>query len=392
MSDISSNNSIDLPAELPRVFIQEQILSDRPAPSTDSGVFGWLLRNLFQNVWQTIASIVTIFFLGWLFWHIAEFAILNAVWVGDDREACSVEIGRSLGACWAFVGDRLGYFIYGSYPIEERWRVNVFFFIGAVVLAHVLWLNAPFKRLGLLAGFVLFPVVAFVLLNGWPVLGLSQVTTDRWGGLMVTLVVAGVGIVAALPIGIILALGRRSKLPVVRLFSIALIELPRGVPLITVLFLANTMLPLFLPADVNPDKLVRALVGITFFAAAYLAEIVRGGLQAVPLGQYEASQALGLGYWRTMAFVVLPQAIKVAVPNIVSINIGLFKDTSLLLIVGIFDFLSAVETARIDPQWAAPTVSATGYAFAAMVYFVFCFGMSRYGSFTEKHLSRGHNN
>jgi len=157
MSDISSNNSIDLPAELPRVFIQEQILSDRPAPSTDSGVFGWLLRNLFQNVWQTIASIVTIFFLGWLFWHIAEFAILNAVWVGDDREACSVEIGRSLGACWAFVGDRLGYFIYGSYPIEERWRVNVFFFIGAVVLAHVLWLNAPFKRLGLLAGLASWP-------------------------------------------------------------------------------------------------------------------------------------------------------------------------------------------------------------------------------------------
>ncbi|WP_338122509.1 amino acid ABC transporter permease [Agrobacterium salinitolerans] len=268
--------------------------------------------------------------------------------------------------------------------------MNTFFIAGGLGLAYLLWPRAPFRRLGLTLVIVALPLTGFIFLSGWDAVGLPDVPTNLWGGLMVTIVVAAVGIATALPVGILLALGRRSHLVIVRWLSIGLIELPRGVPLVTVLFMANTMLPLFLPTGLNPDKLVRALVGITFFAAAYLAEIIRGGLQAIPRGQYEAASALGLGYWKTMVLIILPQALKVAVPNIVSINIGLFKDTSLLLIVGIFDFLSTIETARIDPRWAAPTISTTGYAFAAVVYFSFCFGMSRYGALIERRLSRDH--
>jgi len=199
--------------------------------------------------------------------------------------------------------------------------------------------------------------------------------------------VAGVGIVASLPLGILLALGRRSKLPVVKFFSVLFIEFVRGVPLITVLFMANTMLPLFMPEGMNVDKLLRALVGIGLFASAYMAEVVRAGLQALPKGQYEGAMAVGLGYWQMMRLIILPQALKVTIPNIVNTYIGLFKDTSLLLIVGIFDFLKAIETARIDPQWAAPTTSPTGYAFAAIVYFMFCYGMASYARATERRLS-----
>jgi general L-amino acid transport system permease protein len=206
---------------------------------------------------------------------------------------------------------------------------------------------------------------------------------------MVTLVVAGVGIVASLPLGILLALGRRSKLPVVKFFSVLFIEFVRGVPLITVLFMANTMLPLFLPDNITVDKLLRALVGIGLFASAYMAEVVRAGLQALPKGQYEGAMAMGLGYWQMMRLIILPQALKITIPNIVNTYIGLFKDTSLLLIVGIFDFLKAIETARVDPQWAAPTTSATGYAFAAIVYFIFCYGMAVYARSMERRLSVG---
>jgi general L-amino acid transport system permease protein len=221
----------------------------------------------------------------------------------------------------------------------------------------------------------------------WQGIGLQVVDTAKWGGLMVTLVVAGVGIVASLPLGIMLALGRRSKLPIVKFFSVMFIEFVRGVPLITVLFMANTMLPLFLPDNITVDKLLRALVGIALFASAYMAEVVRAGLQALPKGQYEGAMAMGLGYGQMMRLIILPQALKVTIPNIVNTYIGLFKDTSLLLIVGIFDFLKAIETARIDPQWAAPTTSPTGYAFAAIVYFIFCYGMALYARAMERRLA-----
>ena len=206
--------------------------------------------------------------------------------------------------------------------------------------------------------------------------------------MLVTIVVSWVGIVFSLPIGILLALGRRSNMPAVKLFSVIFIEFVRGVPLITVLFMASVMLPLFVPDAYSPDKLLRALIGIAMFASAYMAEVVRAGLQAIPKGQYEGAMAVGLGYWQMMYLIVLPQALKITIPNIVNTYIGLFKDTTLVVIVGIFDFLRTVEVSRIDPKWAAPTTSATGYAFAAVFYFIFCYGMSRYAKGMEARLGK----
>lgn len=375
---------------LPLTYCQNEPYPPAPPPLVDRGWFSWLRHNLFPNWRQSLLSILIFFLLAATAWQLARFLLVDAVWWGNTGEACRPADGRPVGACWAFIADRYKYFIYGSYPLDQRWRVNTFFIVCGFGLAYLLWPRAPFRRLGLTLVIIALPLIGFIFLSGWGAVGLPDVPTNLWGGLMVTIVVAAVGIATALPVGILLALGRRSHLVIVRWLSIGLIELPRGVPLVTVLFMANTMLPLFLPTGLNPDKLVRALVGITFFAAAYLAEIIRGGLQAIPRGQYEAASALGFGYWKTMALIILPQGLKVAVPNIVSINIGLFKDTSLLLIVGIFDFLSTIETARIDPRWAAPTISTTGYAFAAIVYFSLCFGMSRYGALIERRLSRDH--
>ena len=213
-----------------------------------------------------------------------------------------------------------------------------------------------------------------------------------WGGLLVTLVVAVTGIVASMPIGILLALGRRSQMPIIRLFCIAFIEFWRGVPLITVLFMSSVMLPLFLPEGVNFDKLLRVLIGVALFSAAYMAEVVRGGLQAIPRGQYEGAMALGLSYWKMMRMIVLPQALKMVIPGIVNTFIGLFKDTTLVLIVGLFDLLGIIQLNFTDPNWSTPSTSHSGYAFAAILFFVFCFGMSRYSIFMENRLDTGHRN
>jgi general L-amino acid transport system permease protein len=207
--------------------------------------------------------------------------------------------------------------------------------------------------------------------------------------MLVTLVVSLVGIVAALPLGILLALGRRSDLPILRYACIGFIEFWRGVPLITVLFMANVMPPLFLPGDITVDRLVRPLVGIALFASAYMAEVVRGGLQAIPEGQGRAALALGLTRAQAMRLIVLPQALKVVVPGIVNTLIGLFKDTTLVSIVGIADFIRVLEAARADPRWSAPTIPATAYAFAALFYLAFCFSMARYAGFVERRLAAG---
>jgi general L-amino acid transport system permease protein len=360
-----------------------------PPPASMVGVVGWIRANLFSSPANTVLTLAMALLTLWLLPGFISFLITDAVWSGADREACIARNGVLPGACWAFVRDRLSFFIYGFYPIDQRWRVDLFFLLGAIGVAWMLWQKAPRRDIGFYYFIAVLPIVSFFLLHGSSILGLAPVDTARWGGLMVTLVVAGVGIVASLPLGILLALGRRSKLPVVKFFSVMFIEFVRGVPLITVLFMANTMLPLFLPDDITVDKLLRALVGIGLFASAYMAEVVRAGLQALPKGQYEGAMAMGLGYWQMMRLIILPQALKITIPNIVNTYIGLFKDTSLLLIVGIFDFLKAIETARVDPQWAAPTTSATGYAFAAIVYFIFCYGMAVYARSMERRLSVG---
>ena len=220
--------------------------------------------------------------------------------------------------------------------------------------------------------------------------GLSYVETPIWGGLLVTLVIAVSGIAASLPLGIVLALGRRSDMPIVRFCSVLFIEFWRGVPLITVLFMSSVMLPLFLPEGVSFDKLMRALIGVALFSSAYMAEVVRGGLQAIEKGQYEAADAVGLTYWQKMQLIVLPQALKLVIPGIVNTFIGLFKDTTLVLIIGLFDFLGQLQSSFTDPAWSTPVQSVTGYFFAAMTYWVFCFSMSRYSIYTEKRLYTGH--
>jgi general L-amino acid transport system permease protein len=294
-----------------------------------------------------------------------------------------------MGACWAYVIDKISFFTYGFYPIDGRWRVDVFFVLLAFGVVWMAWLDAPRRDLGVVYFFIIMPIVSLILLLGWPLIGLSKVATTSWGGVLVTVVVSAVGIVFSLPIGIALALGRRSHMPAVRLFSVIFIEFVRGVPLITVLFMASVMLPLFVPDTWSPDKLLRALVGVSLFASAYMAEVVRAGLAAIPKGQYEAAMAVGLGYWKMMRLIILPQALKITIPNIVNTTIGLFKDTTLVFIVGIFDFLMTVEAGRSDPNWITPVTGPTGYVFAAIFYLIFCYGMSRYARFVEARLAAG---
>jgi len=356
-------------------------------PMAALGPLRWIGDHLFSSVSNGLLTVLVIGLLAWVIPPLVQFLVIDAVWSGTDREACLVTPARpEVGACWAFVREWFSFFIYGPYPVDQRWRVDVFFGLLAFGIGWLLWLDAPRRDLGALFFFVILPVVSVALLRGFPPLGLRGVETASWGGLLVTFVVAAVGIVVSLPIGVLLALGRRSKMPAIKLISVLFIEFVRGVPLITVLFMASVMLPLFVPPAWSPDKLVRALVGIALFSSAYMAEVVRAGLQSIPKEQHEAAQALGLRYWTSLRFVILPQALKVTIPNIVNSAIALFKDTTLVFIVGIFDFLRTIEIARGDPRWATPVTSVTGYAFAALVYFVVCHSMSRYASGVERRL------
>ncbi len=367
-------------------FLQQATIEPQPPPASTVGPVAWLRENLFSSPFNVVMTILVVLFLLWLVPDVLRFLFVDAVWTGTDRTACLYTADRpTVGACWPFVYERFSYFIYGSYPVDERWRVNIFFVMLAVGVAWMLWLNAPKRNIGAVYFFIVLPIVSFLLLSGW---GASSVDTGLWGGALLTIVVATVGIVAALPLGICLALGRRSRMPTVRTLSIIFIEFVRGVPLITVLFMANVMLPLFVPDAYSPNKLLRALIGVGLFAAAYMAEVVRAGLAAIPKGQFEGAMAVGLGYSQMMRLIILPQALKITIPNIVNTFIGLFKDTTLVAIVGLYDFLNAIEASRVDPKWGAPTVATTGYAVAAIFYFIFCYGMSRYARATEARLAK----
>ncbi len=360
-------------------------------PKRDRGIAGWIREHLFSSPLNIALTLGSLLLVWWIIPPLLNFLIFDATWTGDDRAACIVTADRPrAGACWPFVAERINFFIYGFYPVGERWRVDVFFALLAIGIVWLLATWAPNKRLAAVYFFVILPILSLMLLLGFAPLGLSYVPTSLWGGVLVTVVVSAVGIVFSLPLGVVLALGRRSTMPVVRLFSIIFIEFVRGVPLITVLFMASVMLPLFVPEAWSPDKLLRALIGVAIFAAAYMAEVVRAGLQAIPRGQYEGAQALGLSYWKMMGLIILPQALRITIPNIVNSNIALFKDTTLVFIVGIFDFLRTIEVARIDPKWATPVTSTTGYAFAAIFYFLCCWMMSRYAKNFERRLATGY--
>jgi len=368
------------------VFVRTHFEEPRPAPGRIGGVSHWLRRNLFATPGDAVLTILGILFLLWVVPPLFNYVIGHAVPPGGTVEQCRAE---GAGACWAYIAARFSFFIYGFYPPAEYWRPNLVFFMLAVLITPLLIPRAPFKRLNAILFFVVFPVVSFYLLNGG-VFGMPRVPTEQWGGLMVTLIISLVGIICSIPIGILLALGRQSKLPIIKTLCVMFIELWRAVPLITVLFMASIMLPLFMPSGTTIDKLLRALVGVTLFASAYLAEVVRGGLQALPRGQYEAAAALGLSYWKRTYFIILPQALRHVIPGIVNTFIALFKDTSLVSIVGIFDLLNTVQSASSDVNWISPTQTITGYLFAGMVFWIFCFGMSRYSLFMERRLDTGH--
>lgn len=497
----------DVPS--PYGWVRTEEAPKLPPPVNTTGPVGWLLTNLFSTPLNSVLSLLGAAFVIWIAWGVIDWALIRGVFTGEDREAC-VAVPDS-GACWPYVWAKFHQFVYGFYPFDQRWRVNIAFIVGAVALTTMAIPSLPYKKWNALFLLVVYPLMTFILLTGgnldlssstlsffagillfsalavplaafgvedgvrrnkpalmvagaalamWLVsfvvsmpeiaifgnfislatlaiivllavaaflsighpasagdisarsallgwvgavsavvavlilvttdFGLEPVETQQWGGLLVTLVVALTGIVAALPLGILLALGRRSNMVAVRLFSIVFIEVWRGVPLITVLFMASIMLPLFMPEGVNFDKLLRALVGTALFSAAYMAETVRGGLQAIPRGQYEAAQALGLSYWKMMNLIVLPQALKIVIPGIVNAFISLFKDTTLVLIIGLFDLLGIINASFSDPKWVSPQTGTTGYFVAALMFWVFCFAMSRYSLFMERRLATGH--
>lgn len=367
-------------------FVRSEMASAQPAPRSQSGAVAWLRKNLFASLSDSVLTIVGVLFLLWIVPALYGFLIGRAVPPGGTVEQCRVE---NVGACWAYIASEIEFFIYGFYPMAEYWRPNVVFAMLALIGVPLLIPSAPFKITNAILFFVVFPIASVILLSGG-MFGLRYVPTEQWGGLLVTLIISVFGICVSLPLGVLLALGRQSKLPIIKTLCVAFIELIRAVPLITVLFMASIMLPLFMPQGTTVDKLLRALVGVTLFSSAYMAEVVRGGMQAIGRGQYEAAAALGLGYWRRMGFVVLPQALKHVIPGIVGNFISLFKDTSLVYIVGMKDLLEAVKTKNDAIEWASPTQSVTGYIFAAAVFWVFCFSISRYSRYWERRLNTGH--
>lgn len=339
---------------------------------------GFFDRTLKPFVGTPLNAVVTLICL-WVLWLGAKGAygwlVTRAVTEGGAA-ACKA----AQGACWPFYAAKLRFMIVGIYPYDEQWRVMLAMtlFIGMIGISMI----PRFWSRGLLVLWVLTVITAAALIGGG-VLGLSSVPTTQWSGLPLSFLLSAVGLAFGFPLGVVLALARASKLPAIRVLAVVFIEVIRGVPLISILFMASVMLPLFMPSGMTVDKLLRAQIAIIIFAAAYIAEAIRGGLQAVPQGQHEASNAMGLHYWQSMRLVVLPQALKIAIPPLVNISIGFFQDTTLVTIIGLLDFLSTVRTAMQDPAWIGLAVI-EGYVFAAFIYLVFSYGMGAYSRFLER--------
>jgi len=338
-----------------------------------------LRQRLFATPIDAVVTLVCLYIVWRISVPLVHWLLLDATWHGTSRDDC-----KGSGACWVFVRVRFSQFMYGQYPVSERWRVDIVGALWVLVTAALSWRGLPHRRLATLAAVVVLPIVGIVLLHGGWGTGLSLVETREWGGLMLTLFLTIYAGLIAIPLGILLALGRRSRLPLVRFASVVFIEFWRGVPIITVIFLASLLLPLIMPTGFDLDRLARAVIGLAFVIAAYMAEAVRGGLQAVPDGQTEAAQALGLGYWRIQRMIVLPQALRIALPAMTNEVISLFKSTTLVLIVSIFDLLGIAQAALADPAWVGMNMEA--YAFAGAIYWFACFGLSQWSRRQEKRL------
>ncbi len=348
-------------------------LPAQPAPLSLIGPIGWLRNNIFNGWFNSILSIGCILLLAMVIPPLLSWTIFEATWQGDS-ETCR----QASGACWSFIGQKIQVFLLGAYPTSEIWRPAL-----AGILLFILSLATAMRSLKtftLFSLWLIFPCISFWLINGgWLLFVVDQ---SRWGGLMLSISLALVGILVSIPLGIVLALGRRSQNVTIKSLCVGIIEPIRGVPLITILFMASVMMPLFLPEDLQVNNMLRVQIGIIMFSSAYMAEVVRGGLQAVPRGQIEAAKSLGLSYWKMNYLVILPQALRHVLPSLVGRCIALFKDTSLVIIVGLLDFLGMAKAATQDSEWLG--YDAEAYIFCAIVYWVICFSMSRYGRSIEQ--------
>lgn len=351
------------------------------APSAPLTILGWLRVKLFNTPLNAALTLLILWLALMLLPALFDWLFFDAVFSAPDRRAC---MAQGSGACWAFIAQKHRLILFGLYPYDEQWRplIVVGLFVALILVScnrrfWTRWL-APIWLIGLTA-------IAILMWGG--VFGLSYVGTERWGGLPLTLILAVFGMAIGFPVAILLALGRRSTMPAIRVLCIAYIELIRGVPFVSLLFMASVMLPLLLPEGLTIDKLLRAQIAVIMYASAYLAEVVRGGLQAISRGQYEAAEALGLGYWRRMGLVILPQALRTVIPPLVNTLITVFKDTSLVVIIGLYDLTNAAKAAVVDPAWRGSAIEA--YVFIAVIYFLFCSFMSQYSQGLEKRLAKG---
>jgi len=364
-------------------YIATHIAAALPAPRMVSSPIT-RLRALFFGDWLSGALTVFVTLLLTKYaYSIVEWGIVRAVFGGGDSANAACRAAEGLGACWAVVSVKARLILFGLYPYDEQWRPAV----ASILIVTLLGLSAIPRtwRPWLLIAWIAGGATVGILMWGGT-LGLTEVPDDQWGGLPVTLLLATLGLAIGFPVAILLALARRSeRLPAVRAFAVAYIELARGVPLVTVLFMASVMLPLFLPVGMDLSKLLRVQMAFALFSAAYLAEVIRGGLQAIPKGQYEAADAIGLSYWRKMGLIVLPQALRISIPGIVNTFISFFKATSIVVIVGIFDLMTAAKRSVVDPQWQG--FGTELYLFVALIYFLFCFFMSRYSRWLETRLN-----
>jgi general L-amino acid transport system permease protein len=408
-------------------------------PIVETGALGWMRKNLFSSWGNGITTLVLIVAVAWILSNFLHWAVFTAVFDAKSGAEC-----RGHGACWALIREKYRYIFFGSFPYEQHWRplFAVITMLAMLILSSdrrmwnkrliAIWAIGSFITFLLMFGeinisisLILFVALAagglgMILrgsiappaeLNGWRALAaigavglvlrivgvlpawslaiapFSYVETGLWGGIPVTIILATYGLLFAFPFGILLALGRRSNLPLIKGLCVGFIELIRGVPLISLLIMASVMLPLFLPSGMNIDKFLRAQVAVILFAGAYIAEIIRGGLQSLPKGQFEAADAMGLNYVQKTTLIILPQALRVVIPPLINTFIGFFKDTSLVLIIGIFDFLNTANQALVDPNWAG--FPGEVYLFAAFVYFCFCYSMSRYSKYLEIELNKG---
>ena len=355
---------------------------DLPPPANTIGPIAWIRQNLLSSPSNIVMTAASIWLLYTIIPPVLDWMFFDAAFTGANRNECRARAG---GACWAFINERFSLFTYGFYPIQERWRVDLSFILLVAALIPVLYDGLPLRKYGL------YFSASFPLLAGWLLLGglgLEPVETDKFGGFMLTFVIGVTGIAFSLPIGILLALGRQSELPIIRIFCVVFIESMRGVPLITLLFVASIMLNYFLPKGITFDLLLRVLIMVTLFASAYMAEVIRGGLQAITRGQIEAADVLGLKYWQSMRLVVLPQALKISIPGIVNTFIGLYKDTTLVIIIGLLDPLGIGRSSLADTKWTG--LSTEVYLFVAVFFFISCFGMARYSLYLENKLQTEH--